>query len=172
LILHVFLVISYEFIQRLLFSLPRYPLLNAIKAAFLRGLGAKIGKRAIFYPGVFIAPPNKLEAGDDVDFALDVMISASGTVKIGSRVLIGYRTQITSSDHHIPPKPGRIFGGGHDHQPVVIGDDVWIGGNCLIMPGVTIGEGAIIAGGAVVTKNVDPYSIVGGCPAKLIKYRE
>ncbi len=167
-----FIVVSYELVQRLLFSLPRYTFFNALKSLFLRALGAKIGKRAVFYPGVFIAPPEKLEAGDDVDFALDVMITTSGTVKIGSRVLIGYRTQITSSNHRIPPRPGRIFGSSHDHLPVVIGDDVWIGGNCLIMPGVTIGEGAIIAGGAVVTKDVEPYSIVGGIPARLIKYRE
>ena len=104
-----FVVISYEFIQRILFSLPRYPLLNALKSSFLRALGAKVGKRAIFYPGVWIAPPNKLEVGDDVDFALDVIIVTSGTVKIGSRVLIGYRTQINSSNHDIPPKPGKIF---------------------------------------------------------------
>jgi len=172
LIVHNFIVVSYEFIQRLLFSLPRYRFCNVVKIAFLRALGAKIGKRAVFYPGVWIAPPNKLEAGDDVDFALDVMITTSGTVKIGSRVLIGYRSQITSSDHHVPPKPGRIFGANHDNRPVVIGDDVWIGGNCMIMAGVTIGEGAIIAGGAVVTKDVEPFSIVGGCPAKLIRYRE
>lgn len=167
-----FIVVSYELVQRLLFSLPRYPFFNAIKAAFLRALGAKIGKRPIFYPGVWIAPPNKLEVGDDVDFALDVIIVTSGTVKIGSRVLIGYRTQISSSNHAIPSKSGKIFGGPHDDRPVVIGDDVWIGGNCMIMAGVTIGEGAVIAGGAVVTKDVEPYAIVGGCPARLIRYRE
>lgn len=164
-------VISYELIQRILFSLPRYPIFNALKSSFLRALGAKIGKRAIFYPGVWIAPPDKLEVGDDVDFALDVIIVTSGTIKIGSRVLIGYRTQINSSNHAIPPKPERIFGGGEDNKPIIIGDDVWIGGNCMIMAGVTIGEGAVIAGGAVVTKDVEPYSIVGGVPARLIKYR-
>lgn len=170
--MHNFLVVSYELIQRLLFSLPRYSIFNAIKAAFLRALGAKIGRRSIFYPGVWIAPPHKLEVGDDVDFALDVMIITSGTVKIGSRVLIGYRTQINSSNHTIPLKPGRIFGSPHDDRPVIIGDDVWIGGNCMIMAGVTIGEGAVVAGGAIVTKNVEPYTIVGGCPARLIKYRK
>lgn len=170
--MHSFLVVSYEFVQRLLFSLPRYPLFNAIKAAFLRALGAKIGKRPIFYPGVWIAPAHKLEVGDDVDLALDVIIVTSGTVKIGSRVLIGYRTQINSSNHTIPLKPGRIFGSPHDDRPVVIADDVWIGGNCMIMAGVTIGEGAVVAGGAIVTRNVEPYTIVGGCPARLIKYRK
>ena len=54
---------------------------------------------------------------------------------------------------------------------IVIGDDVWIGENAIICSGVTIGQGAIVAAGAVVTKDVEPYAIVGGNPAKVIKYR-
>jgi len=56
-------------------------------------------------------------------------------------------------------------------EPITIGNDVWIGARCGIMPGVTIGDGAIIAYGAVVTRDVPPYAIVGGTPAKLIRYR-
>jgi maltose O-acetyltransferase len=167
-----FLVITYELFLVLVFSLPRYALCNALKALFLRMMGAKIGRRPNFYPGVWISPGWNLEVGDDVDFALDVIVVTSGGVRIGSRVLIGYRTQINSRNHRIPPRPGRIFDSKHESRPVVIGDDVWIGGNCLILPGVTIGEGAVIAGGAVVTRDVEAYSIVGGVPARLIKYRE
>lgn len=58
-----------------------------------------------------------------------------------------------------------------DNRPVVIGNDVWIGGYVSILPGVKIGDGAVIAAGAVVTKDVEPYAVVGGVPAKLIKYR-
>lgn len=58
-----------------------------------------------------------------------------------------------------------------DVPPVVIGNDVWIGANVVIMPGIHIGDGAIIGAGAVVTKNVEPYAIVGGVPARLIGYR-
>jgi acetyltransferase-like isoleucine patch superfamily enzyme len=60
-----------------------------------------------------------------------------------------------------------------DDQPekTRVGNDVWIGNNCIIMSGVTIGNGAIIGAGSVVTKNVDDYAIVGGVPAKLIRYR-
>lgn len=57
------------------------------------------------------------------------------------------------------------------NDPVVIGNDVWIGANVVIMPGIHIGDGAVIAAGAVVTKDVDPYAIVGGVPAKTIRYR-
>ncbi|MRS01689.1 hypothetical protein EG832_00440 [bacterium] len=55
---------------------------------------------------------------------------------------------------------------------VKIGSDCWLGANSLILPGVTIGDGAVIAAGAVVTKDVQPYSIVGGNPAKIISHRE
>ena len=56
-------------------------------------------------------------------------------------------------------------------QKIRIGNDVWIGANAILLPGITIGDGAVIAAGAVVSKNVPPYAIVGGVPAKIIKYR-
>lgn len=57
-------------------------------------------------------------------------------------------------------------------KPVTIGDDVWIGARVIILPGVTIGQGAILAANAVVTKDVPEYAVVGGNPAKLIKFRK
>jgi acetyltransferase-like isoleucine patch superfamily enzyme len=60
----------------------------------------------------------------------------------------------------------------YKRRPIIIEDDVWIGACAIILKGVTIGEGAIVAAGSVVTKNVEPYSLVGGNPAKLIKYRQ
>ena len=58
-----------------------------------------------------------------------------------------------------------------NNKPVIIGNDVWIGANVIILPGTWIGDGAILAAGAVITKNVEPYAIVGGVPAKIIKKR-
>lgn len=58
-----------------------------------------------------------------------------------------------------------------NNEPVIIGNDVWIGANVIILPGVTIGDGAILAAGAVITKNVEPYAVVGGVPAKIIRFR-
>jgi carbonic anhydrase/acetyltransferase-like protein (isoleucine patch superfamily) len=55
--------------------------------------------------------------------------------------------------------------------PIVIGNDVWSGFGSVVSPGITVGDGAIIAAGAIVTRDVPPYSIVGGVPAKVIKYR-
>lgn len=169
--LHQFLVVSYEFCMTIVFSLPRYSFFNKIKRFFLSLNGAKIGNRTTFYPGVWIAPGRNLIVGDDVDFALDVLITTGGGVTIGNRVLIGYRTQILSTNHVIPDKSRRIFDSGHEKKPVLIDDDVWIGANCIILPGVTIGEGAVIAAGSIVTKSVNPFSIVAGVPAKVIKSR-
>ena len=167
-----FLVVSYECILVLLFALPRYPACNALKSAFLRLNGAQIGRRVIYYPGVWIAPGRNAVVGDDVDFALDVLVETSGGVQIGDRTLIGYGTKIFSSNHVIPPNQESIFFAGHDRKPIVIGKDVWIGANVIILAGRTVGDGAVIAAGSVVTKNVEPYTIVGGNPAKLIRRRD
>ena len=167
-----FLVVSYEFLQQLLFCLPRYRLLGFFKKCFLMLNGAKVGKRCVFYPGVWIAPGRNLILGDDVDLALGVILTTSGGITIGDRTLVGYRAQIISANHVIPESRGRIYGSGHDKKPVNIGADVWIGANSLILPGVSIGEGAIIAGGSVVSSDVEPYTIVGGVPAKLIRTRQ
>ncbi|HBO45367.1 MAG TPA: acyltransferase [Planctomycetaceae bacterium] len=170
--MHRFLVVTYESIMQCLFLLPRYPVCNWIKASFLRLRGAKIGRRVIFYPGVWIAPANNLVIGDDVDLALGVLIVTTGNVTIGPRTLIGYRTQILSQNHAIPDSRERIFDAGCRPEPIVIEQDAWIGANCLILAGVTIGEGAVVAGGSVVTKSVEPFSVVGGSPAKVIRRRD
>jgi acetyltransferase-like isoleucine patch superfamily enzyme len=121
---------------------------------------------------VWIAPGRNLIIGDDVDLALGVLITTNGGVTIGSRTLIGYRAQIISANHRIPPAHGPIFGSGHDKKPVNIGADAWIGANVIVMPGVTIGEGAVIAGGSVVTKDIPAYTIAAGVPARPIRLRE
>ena len=164
------LTVCWETLMQCIFLLPRFRLCNSFKSHFLRIHGAKIGRRVVFYPGVFITMGRgaRLEIGDEVDLAL---ITAKGGVKIGNRVLIGYRTQILSANHKIPICPERIFDAGHICKSVEIADDVWIGANAMILPGVKIGEGAVIAAGAVVTKNVPAYAIVGGVPAKILKMR-
>lgn len=165
------LVVSFELIMSVLFTLPRYKSINYLKKKFLELMGAKIGKGVVIYPGVWIAPGRNLTVGDDVDLAKDVLITTSGGVYIGNRTLIGYRTQIISADHEIPPIGEPFPVSGDKLAKVTIQQDVWIGANCIITPGVTIGEGAVVAAGAVVTKDVKANSIVGGVPAKFIKMR-
>ncbi|PZV81474.1 acetyltransferase-like isoleucine patch superfamily enzyme [Algoriphagus aquaeductus] len=167
-----FFVISYELVMNMLFALPRYRFFIFFKKLLLLIMGAKVGKGVVIYPGVWITPGRNLIIEDHVDLAKDVLITTSGGVEIGKRTLIGYRTQILSSDHTIPPRGMPFPISGDNHKKIKIGKDVWIGGNCLITAGVTIGDGAVVAGGSVVTKDVPEYAIVGGVPAKLIRMRE
>lgn len=93
-------------------------------------------------------------------------------VSIGNFTMIAHNVMILGGDHNykvagIPT----VFAGRDETRPTNIGDDVWVGAGSIIMAGVTIGDGAIIAAGSVVTKDVDPYCIYGGTPAKKIKDR-
>ena len=171
-IFHNFLVVTYETVMSFLFCLPRYKFFNVLKKRFLILMGAKIGRDVIFYPGVWIISGKNLSIGDEVDVAKDVLITTDGGVSIGDRTLIGYRTQILSSDHTIPSVGERFPISGNKYGKIEIANDVWIASGCIITAGVKIGEGAVVAAGSVVTRDVDANSIVGGVPAKKIKMRE
>ena len=88
-------------------------------------------------------------------------------VWIGDHCMIGPNTLITTVNHPLSPMKRRHHIG--IAKPVIIGDDVWIGGNCTILPGVTIGHNVVVAAGAVVTKDVPDNCVVAGCPARVIK---
>ncbi len=167
-----FLVCTFELFSGIIFGLPRHKLFNFIKSNFLRLLGSRVGHGITYYPGIRINPGNNIILGDGVDLAWGVLITTSGGIEIGDRTLIGYNTHIFSSNHNIPPVPQRIVDAGHSNKKVIIQNDVWIGAGCIILPGVTIGEGAVVAAGSVVTKDVKPFTLVGGVPAVLIKERE
>tara|TARA_B110000459_G_scaffold129357_1_gene141630 strand:+ start:172 stop:693 length:522 start_codon:yes stop_codon:yes gene_type:complete len=167
-----FFVISYEMMMNVLFALPRYRLFIYFKKVLLLVMGAKVGNGVVIYPGVWITPGRNLVIKDNVDLAKDVLITTTGGVEIGERTLIGYRTQILSSNHTIPPIGDPFPISGDKHANIIIGKDVWIGANCIITSGVSIGDGAVIAGGSVVTKNVVQNGIYGGVPAKLIRMRK
>jgi acetyltransferase-like isoleucine patch superfamily enzyme len=98
--------------------------------------------------------------------------SAKGGLTVGDNVIVGPKSCIWTSNHNYKSEDFIPYGGPDVLKPVVIGDNVWIGMNCTILPGVQIGEGAIIAAGSVVTNDVEACAIVGGNPCKLIKYRD
>ena len=90
------------------------------------------------------------------------MMSA-GRIIIEDNVQIGPNVMLVTTNHDFNHREIVL------HQPIVIKKNAWIGGRSMILPGVTIGENAVVAGGAVVTKDVEPNTIVGGNPAKVIK---
>ena len=92
-----------------------------------------------------------------------------GPVDIGSHVNLAQGITVTALNHNFSDANKRIDEQGVSTSPVTIEDDVWIGANAVILPGVTIGEHSVVAAGAVVTKDVPPHSLVAGVPAKVIK---
>jgi acetyltransferase-like isoleucine patch superfamily enzyme len=123
---------------------------------------------AIVYP-VKIEGMGQLEIGNDSAVGTFVHIWANGGVRIGNRVQIAAHTCITSINHD----PGSAnMNLDCILKPVIIDDDVWIGLSAVILPGVTIGKGAVIGAGSIVTKDVPPMTIVAGNPAIEIRKRE
>jgi len=92
-----------------------------------------------------------------------------GPVEIGSHVNLAQGITVTALNHNFSDTNKRIDEQGVSTNPVTIEDDVWVGANAVILPGVTIGKHCVVAAGAVVTKDVPPHSLVAGVPAKVIK---
>ena len=105
--------------------------------------------------------------GSNITMNFNVTILDIRKVTIGDNTMIGPGTLITSVGHPLSPKGRR----GHQAfaKPVNIENDVWIGGNVVILPGITIGKGSVIGAGSVVTKDIPPFSVAVGSPARVIK---
>jgi acetyltransferase-like isoleucine patch superfamily enzyme len=130
-------------------------------------------ERTIIHPSVSFRNAENIELGTHVRIQQSCVLWASPNAKIivGRHSGVGPGTLIFSSNHQFAP------GSPYHEQPwieraVVVGEDVWIGAGCVILPGVTIGDGAVVAAGAVVTKDVPPFTVVAGVPARRIKARE
>lgn len=123
-----------------------------------------------FYMGKSCQVSSDLVAGSYVFIGFYCVIYSK--VKIGDYTMLAPEVKIIGGDHKydIAGRP-MIFSGRDEQLETEIGKDVWIGSRSIIMRGVKIGDGAIIAANSVVTKDVEPYSIVGGSPAKFIKNR-
>ena len=111
-----------------------------------------------------------IEIGDDSELGQNCVIY--GGVTLGSNVLMGPGVRIITRNHRFsdPSIPIRIQG--ETFAPVKIGDDVWLGANVVILPGVEIGAHAIVGAGAIVTRSIPAWAIAGGNPAKVIKFRD
>lgn len=110
---------------------------------------------------------------DDVYIGEKTCIYAQGEVQIKKGSILADRIDIRTANHYYDGNDLNMipFDEKVIVKPVIIGENVWIGSHCLILPGVEIGEGAIIAAGSVVTKNVPALAVVGGAPATFIKWR-
>lgn len=121
--------------------------------------------------GFCLFPPFNTDFGLNIHLGKNVFINSGckfqdqGGIYIGDDVLIGHNVVIATLNHELDPnKRGDLY-----PSPVRIEEKVWIGANATILPGVKVGSGAVVAAGAVVSKDVEPMTIVGGVPAKVIK---
>lgn len=109
-----------------------------------------------------------IEIGEDTFINTDIRFGVpKDKVTIGSRVQIGPRVMFETVSHGLIYEIGA--GRGSVTKPIIVEDEVWIGAGCIITQGVTLGKGAVVAAGAVVTKDVESYAVVGGTPARFIK---
>ncbi len=136
----------------------------------LRGLmGQLTGKKVDETFRMF--PPFYADFGKNITIGREVFINSGchfqdqGGITIGDCSLIGHNVVLATINHDLDPKNNRQ----NHYSPIVIGRHVWIGSNATVLPGVTIGDWAVVAAGAVVTKDVPPYTVVGGVPAKVLK---
>lgn len=137
----------------------------------LMGFGA-CGRNVVIDDHVWIQCPERIFIGDDCRIHRMSYLDAAGGIKIGSHSGISSGTQIYSVNHKYKDKDRLYYHQGYDRAKVVIEEDVWVGAQALIMAGVTIRKGTIVAAGSVVTKDSEEYSVIAGVPAKKIGSRE
>jgi len=189
-----------SFFARAVFRLranDRLYLAEAARTAYWRALGMHVGKRTTM-PRIHVTWPHQVSLGADCKlehdcyFKFDGIYQPGPTLKFGDQVFIGagcefnIRVGISVGDHTLIASGCRFVD--HDHgfssraipmgyqtdgaeSPIVIEDDVWIGANTMVLKGVTIGRGAIVAAGAVLTRPVGAYEIWGGVPARKLSDR-
>lgn len=158
-------------LQRLLLGVG-----NRFLLFFYRKLLLDCGKHVKFSPLQSTMTYCNISVGNDVYIGPHAYFLASDSrIFIGNKILFGPRVTIIGGDHRISDSGSFIYDL-HEKQPgddldVRIEDDVWVGCNATILKGVTLGRGSVVAAGAVVTRNTPPYSIVGGVPARVLKFR-
>jgi len=138
----------------------------AVRMAFYKMFGVKVGKGSTIHMGVKFFYPKGVSIGDDTKVGDRTFLDGRDKLVIGNHVDIASEVMIYNSEHDINDEYFRAV-----VAPVSIGDYVFIGPRAIILPGVNIGKGAVVAAGAVVTKNIDNFSIVAGVPAKPIGKR-
>ena len=153
----------YKFFQAMIMFLP----FHFLRYIFCKLLCSKVGKNVFISRKVEMKNPRNIEIGDNCVINKNVILDGRGEkLIIHNNVDIASEVMIWTEEHDVQSLTHTL-----KSQQVEIMDNVWIGTRAIILPGVKIGEGAVVAAGAVVSKDVNPYEIVGGVPAKKIGMR-
>ena len=121
------------------------------------------------YPGIKITGHENIRIGERVSIASNVTLHASSPIVIGNDTMIGTGAILTTSTHSYKNNP---MWKEQIARPIDIGENVWIGANAIILPGLKIGNYSVIGAGSVITRHVPEKAIVAGNPARIIKYRD
>lgn len=143
-----------------------------VRRKLLRHYLRSIGDDMVMHDRCWLTNPENISFGSHCNFAKGVFITGGGGVTIGNYVGFGPDTKVWSVNHRFedPDTPWQLQG--YDKLPVVIEDDVWLGADCFVMPGVTIGRGAILSAGTILMKSVPPFAIVAGNPGRVVGWRK
>lgn len=140
---------------------------HTIRNLFYRGVGVKLGKGSTFHMWANFFQPSNISIGEDTIIGDHAFMDGRASIKIGNHVDIASSVMIYNSEHDLETEDFSAR-----EEAVEIGDYVFIGPRAIILPGVKVGKGAAIAAGAVVTKDVPDFAIVGGVPASVIGERK
>ena len=124
----------------------------------------QIGEKSSIRNPVTVVEPNKVKVGKNSIIMNNALLMASGGIEIGDCTMVAAHAKLISNDHDLYDRSILTM------APIKIGNHVWVGAGATILKGVTVGDHAIIGGGSVVNKDVPPYAVVVGNPARVVKY--
>ncbi len=158
------------------YTMKNFKIENFLKIRYFRYLINKrrlkhCGDRVIFASGVKLFTPKEISIGNNVRIGANSLLSGQGGITIGNNIAFGPEVLIWSANHNYFQPSELPYDRTYKKRPVIIEDNVWIGARASVIPGVRVGEGAVVALGAVVTKDVPKCAVVAGNPAKIIKFR-
>lgn len=143
-----------------------------LRAALYRVLAHRAGGKLLIYPGCYIIFSHRISFGQRVALNVGTYLDGRGGIDIGDHVMIGPNCVMSSCEHGFARTDMPMYQQPLTYAKITIANDVWLGGNVCVKSGVTIGTGSIIAAGSVVTKDVPPYVIAGGVPARILRSRQ